>query len=596
VIGNSSEALGGTKLSDESRPNKKARLGEYLLAKGVLSEAQLEISLERQKLRGGFFGDAVVALGFVSAAVLGSCMEELTTFPFVELAAIPFNIPLEHQVPEEYARKNLVVAFGVTDGVVQVAMVHPQNLPIIDDLRGRLKMKISPYLGFKSDVLDAINRVYNVKQKREIALSDLDAEKITETVISVDELESMAEQAPIVRLVDGIIESAVESKASDIHIEPEEKHVRVRFRQDGILYEQMTFPRTHLAAVISRIKIMSDLDISERRKPQDGRISLRYKDGGECELRVSVIPAVNGESVVMRVLDKRMIGGTLEDLGMDPDLLEQFRGMIHRPHGLLLVTGPTGSGKTTTLYSSLMEITGPDKKIVTVEDPVEYQLPGITQIQVLPKIGLNFADCLRAIVRQDPDVILVGEIRDRETAEIAIQAALTGHLVLSTLHTNDAPGALIRLQNMGIEPFLLGSALLGVMAQRLLRTVCPHCKRRTPASSMTIARFGLRTDDGSTPMLASGDGCVRCNHKGMKGRTAVYEFMRMTDPLREMTLREAPSSQLRAQAITEGMVTMGVAATKKIVSGVTTLEETARVLFAEDEVKIAHEQKLRLVA
>ena len=358
----------------------------------------------------------------------------------------------------------------------------------------------------------------------------------------------------------------------------------------------MNFPRTHLAAVVSRIKIMSQLDISERRKPQDGRLTFRDAQGVECDIRLSLMPSVQGESVVMRVLDKRMVGGKLEDLGMEANLLEQFRSMIQQPHGLLLVTGPTGSGKTTTLYSSLAEIAGPDKKIVTVEDPVEYQIGGITQIQVFPKIGLNFADCLRAIVRQDPDVILVGEIRDRETAEIAIQAALTGHLVISTLHTNDAPGALVRLQNMGIEPFLLGSSILGVLAQRLLRTVCPHCKKRTPASPSTIVKFELQTADGRPPMLATGEGCRRCNHKGMKGRTAVYEFMPMTDALREMTMREVPSSQLRAQAISEGMVSMRRAACSKIADGVTTLEEVARVLFMEDETRISQETELRLVA
>jgi type II secretory ATPase GspE/PulE/Tfp pilus assembly ATPase PilB-like protein len=349
----------------------------------------------------------------------------------------------------------------------------------------------------------------------------------------------------------------------------------------------MLFAKTHLPAVMSRIKIMAGMNIAERRKPQDGRFSVGDGRGGEFDLRVNMIPLVHGESVVMRVLDKQMTMGSLDDLGMEPDTLAHFRRMIHMPHGIILVTGPTGSGKTTTLYATLMEISSPDKKIMTVEDPVEYQLEGINQVQVMPKIGLDFADCLRAIVRQDPDIILVGEIRDRETAEIAIQAALTGHLVLTTLHTNDAPGALIRLQNMGIEPFLLGSSVLGVVAQRLVRKVCPLCKTKAAATPASMERFGLQPVNGRPPELVTAPGCQRCNLKGMKGRTAVYEFMPMSETLKDLTLRSRPSSQLRSQAVAEGMVTMRRAAVIKALAGITTLEETARVLFADEDAEDA---------
>lgn len=562
---------------------RKARLGEFLLAKGIITEDQLQASLERQKLQGGFLGEALVAEGIVSPTMLGSYMEELTTFPYVELSSFPINGALARGVSEQFARQHLVIPFAEWDQAIQVAMVNPQNLAVVDGLRDRLKRRIVPFFAFKTDVLDAINRVYDVQQKGQAALAEIEPEATSEEGLSANELEHMADQAPIVRLVNGIIESAIASKASDIHIEPEENQIRVRFRQDGIMYEQMTFAQTHLPAVISRIKIMAQCDISERRKPQDGRISVNDSRGGSYDLRVNVLKLVHGESVVMRVLDKRMTSGRLDVLGMDGKLLTKVRAAIHQPHGILLVTGPTGSGKTTTLYSGLMEILSSEKKIMTVEDPVEYQLEGINQVQVMPKIGLNFAECLRSIVRQDPDVILIGEIRDRETAEIAIQAALTGHLVLSTLHTNDAPGALVRLQNMGIEPFLLGSSLLGIMAQRLLRMVCQHCKKSSPASDATIEKFGLHQSNGRPPMLTYGTGCPRCNQKGMKGRTAVYEFMPMTDNIKELMLHSVPSSQLRAQAIADGMKTMRADAIDKVVNGMTTLEEVARVLFMEED-------------
>ena len=572
---------------------RKARLGEFLLAKGIITEQQLQESLDLQKRKGGFLGEALVELGCVSPAMLGSYMEELTTFPYVELSGFPLNIALAHHVPESYARQHLVIPFAEWDDAVQVAMVNPQNLAVIDNLRDRLKRRVVPFFSFKSDVLDAINRIYDVQHMGAAALAEIRAEDAADEVLSENELEMMADQAPIVRLVNGIIESAIAAKASDIHIEPQDSNVRVRFRLDGILYEQMTFARLHLPAVISRIKIMAQLNIAERRRPQDGRISIRDQRGGEFDLRVSLLPLVHGESVVIRVLDKRMTGTVLEDLGMDPNFLVEFRRMIHRPHGILLVTGPTGSGKTTTLYSSLSEISSPDKKIMTVEDPVEYQLAGVNQVQVQPSIGLNFADCLRSIVRQDPDVILVGEIRDRETAEIAIQAALTGHLVLSTLHTNDAPGAIVRLQNMGVEPFLLASSVLGVIAQRLVRTVCSQCRTKFVASQAAVAKFGLPMAAGKPPILASASGCSRCNNKGMKGRTAVYEFMPMSEKLKELTMQSVPSSRLRAQATAEGMTSMQEAAIAKALAGITTLEEVARVLFvekAETELTVPHLQ------
>ena len=563
---------------------RRLRLGEFLIAKGVISEEQLKTALERQKQTGDFLGEALISLSYISPPTLGSYMEELTTFPYIELSSFPIDADLAHQISESYARQHMVFPFAEWDEGVQVAMVNPLDLTIVDDLRDRFKKRVVPFHAFKTDLMDAISRVYNAQHKGAIMLAELGPETNKDEQLSVDELTGLADDAPVVKLVNGIIEGAVLMKASDIHIEPQEKSIRVRYRQDGVLIEQMTFPRSHLSAVISRIKVMAQLNIAERRKPQDGRVRVKDDRGGEYDLRVSIMPLIHGETVVMRVLDKRMAGLKLETLGMDPHLLSSYNAQIRQPHGILLVTGPTGSGKTTTLYASLTSISTPDIKIVTVEDPVEYQLAGINQMQVQSKIGLSFAECLRSIVRQDPDVILVGEIRDKETAEIAIQAALTGHLVLSTLHTNDAPGALVRLQNMGIEPFLLSSSILGVLAQRLLRTVCTNCKTLVPATQEIINKFQLPLNNGQPPMLAHGTGCTRCNQKGMKGRMAVYEFMLMSDAIRALALDGAPSSLVRVKAIEEGMVTMKQDAIVKVLEGKTTLNEVTRVLFTgEDE-------------
>lgn len=570
-------------MSNGFQTPRRLPLGEFLLSKGIITLQQLQTATESQKSSGDFMGEVLIALGYVPPATLGACMEELTTFPFIELTNFPVNKELLDRLPESYIRSNHIIPFAEWDDAIQVAMSNPLRLSIVDDLRDRLKRRIVPYYAFKSDIIAAINRVYGAGQKGADALSQLNAENAAvETAFSTDDLESMAEEAPIVRLVNGIIENAVAGNASDIHIEPQEKNIRVRFRQDGVLIEHMTFPRLHLHAVISRIKIMATLNIAERRRPQDGRATFNTEEHGNFDLRVSIMPLVHGESVVMRILDKKVDKLNLKTLGMEGDDFKQYHSLIRQPHGIILVTGPTGSGKTTTLYASLMEIASPEIKIMTVEDPVEYEIGGINQLQVVPKIGLGFSEALRGIVRQDPDVILVGEIRDKETAEIAIQAALTGHLVLSTLHTNDAPGAIVRLQNMGVEPFLISSALLGVMAQRLLRTVCPHCKELKTATRSTISAWNLPYINGKAPQIATGKGCSRCNNRGMKGRTAVYEFMEMSEPLRELTLARSATSRIRAQAIKEGMLPMRDFALKKVSTGHTTLQEVSRVLFEEN--------------
>ena len=562
---------------------RTARLGEQLVNNQVISEGQLEQALQYQQETGLFLGEALLALDLVSPTVLGQYLEQVTGFPFVDLADSSIDIELARSIPENVCRRKMALPFGERDNKVMVAMIDPLDLAAVDDLRARLDRPITPGLVLEPDLQDALNRIYDVRHKAQSVLEEIDEEgSASERDLSVDELVGMAEDAPIVRLVNSIISAAISSGASDIHIEPTEKNVRVRCRQDGLLYDQMTFPRRHLAAVVSRIKIMSHLNIAERRRPQDGRFVARDDGNREFDMRVSIMPLIFGEKICMRVLEKSSSYGDPNKLGLFPEQQEIFEHFIRRPHGIILVTGHTGSGKSTTLYSALTRINDSTLNINTVEDPVEYHLVGLNQMQVNPKIGVTFATGLRTLVRQDPDVIMVGEIRDLETAEVAIQAALTGHLVLSTLHTNDAPGAMIRLQNMGVEPFLISSAVIGVIAQRLLRTVCPHCKQTSPASSAVVEAFGLPATEADSPVLASGAGCSKCGGRGMKGRTAVYEIMPMSEKLRDMVLRRESSAQIRGHAISEGMLTMREAGIRKALMGQTTLEEVTRVLFSED--------------
>jgi len=562
---------------------RTARLGEQLTAEGLITSGQLQEALEYQNQTGAMLGEAIAALGYLSSATLGPYLERLTGFPFIDLPNSPIDDALARSIPEALARSRQALPFAYCGDSVQVVMVDPLDLKAVDELRARLNRKIIPCLTFSADLADAINRVHDGKRKAQSVLDEITSTTDAGPEISVDELVGMADDAPIVRLVNSVLHSAISSGASDIHIEPQEHVVRVRFRQDGILYDQMTFPRGHLPAVVSRLKVVAHLDIAERRRPQDGRFSFRHENGAQYDLRLSLMPLIYGEKAVMRILEKSNTLATAERLGFFPEQREAFEQCIQRPNGIILVTGPTGSGKSTTLYAALNRINDSSRNINTVEDPVEYNLAGVNQVQVHHSIGMTFAASLRALVRQDPDVIMVGEIRDKETAEIAIQAALTGHLVLSTLHTNDAPGALVRLQNMGVEPFLLSSAVIAVVGQRLLRTVCPGCKEVEPALDAMLDVFGIvRHPDDPPAIMASGAGCSKCNGRGMRGRTAVYEIMQMSDKLRELTLTRASGSQLRAQAVAEGMLTMRDAGLRKALEGVTTLEEVTRMLFTDD--------------
>jgi len=559
------------------------QLGQRLLAEGHITEAQLDAALERKRQTGGFLGEVLVELGYVSPKLVGHVMEEAIGIPYVDLSETHIEPEALELVSEHYQRRHRVIPFKVDGRRLFVAMTDPLNVMVMDDLHLMTGMQIVPFVALNSEIQDALNRSHSARSAAESVLKEItDAEgPAGEQELSADQLADLAEDAPIIRLVNSVIAGAINSSASDIHIEPQEKNVRVRYRMDGILYEQMTIPLNHHPAVVSRIKIMAHLNIAERRRPQDGRIVFQFEDV-PYDLRVSTMPTIYGEKVVMRVLDKAGINVPLDRLGFFPDQRRLFETFIHRPHGMILVTGPTGSGKSTTLYAALNKINEVSRNIITVEDPVEYNLAGISQVQANPKIGLTFAAALRTIVRQDPDVIMVGEIRDIETAEISVQAALTGHLVFSTLHTNDAPGALVRLQNMGVEPFLITSAVIGVVGQRLLRRICPQCSEPDKPDVGLMRALGISDYDIKNGTFRKGRGCPRCNGRGFRGRTAAYEVMRMTDTLRDAVLRNVGGVALKEIAIREGMKTMKESGIRKVLEGETTVDEVYRVLMSED--------------
>lgn len=565
----------------KSRRGLRKKLGESLLAAGLIGDDQLRRALERQHQSGGFLGEILVTMGFVDAAQMRPYLEAITGFAFLDMSDVEADRELASKLQENYCTTKQVLPVRIEEGKALVAMADPVNVATIDDMRLKLQLPVQPLLALQTDLEDAIKRTFDVRNRTRGLLEDMKerAEEAGET--AVEDLVQESEQAPVVRLVSEILTSAMSLGASDIHIEPQEENVRVRFRIDGILYEQMSIPSSYLAAAVSRLKVMSQLDIAERRRPQDGRFATKDDRGNGYDIRLSIMPTVYGEKACMRLLEKSNSLAQLDRLGFLPEQRVIFERFIKRPHGLILVTGPTGSGKSTTLYAALQRINDPGINISTVEDPVEYKLPGINQTQVNTRIGVTFANGLRTLVRQDPDVILVGEIRDRETAEIAIQAALTGHLVLSSLHTNDAPGALVRLQNMGIEPFLISSALIGVVGQRLVRTICPHCKETYLPSPEACMNLGIDIEDGRAPLLAKGVGCKRCNKRGTRGRSAALEIMPMSDALREMVLQNVSGTDLQEQALKEGLLTMRQAAARKALDLTISGDEILRV-FAED--------------
>ncbi len=563
------------------------RIGELLVADGLISREQLQRALEEQKHSSEKIGTILVRQGLITEDQLIGFLSRQYGIPSITLSQLDIDPEVLRLVPAQIARKYEVLPITRLGNTLTLAMADPTNVFALDDVAFMTNLQVIPVVASQGAIRQAIERLFEanasaiteVISAMEEGASDLEVlGEDSESLRPVDvfELKDSAEEAPVVRLVNLILSDAIRREASDIHLEPYEKVFRVRYRIDGILHEMMTPPKRLEPAMISRVKIMANLDIAERRLPQDGRIKLRYANR-EIDLRVSTLPTIFGEKTVLRILDKESLKLDLGQLGFDPWSLEQFNKAIHIPYGMVLITGPTGSGKTTTLYSAIHALNVPDINIMTAEDPVEYNLKGVNQVHVYEEIGRTFAACLRAFLRQDPDVILVGETRDLETAQIAIRAALTGHLVLTTLHTNDCPSTVARILDMGIPPFLVSSSLLLILAQRLCRKVCKECREPYEADEETLVPYGHVPRGIGKAAFYRGKGCQACNFTGMKGRTAIYEVMPVTQEIRDLILRGAQSSEIREVAQQQGMKTLRQAGLMKVVEGVTTVEEVLRV-------------------
>ncbi len=561
------------------------RLGELLVREKLISLQQLRQAQEEQRKSGTPLGGVLTKLGYISDGQITNFLSAQYRVPAVNLETIEIEAEVIRLVPREVCEKHKIIPLSRSGPNLVVAMSDPTNLHAIDDLKFLTGFNVEPVVASESGILAAIERAFEVKSSYDDMLSEFANEEVDFAVedsdINVLELEKAAEGAPAVRLVNAILLNAIKKGASDIHIEPYEKQLRVRYRVDGVLVEEMQPPMKMKNALSSRIKIMSSLDIAERRLPQDGRIKLKLGKGKEMDFRVSVLPTLFGEKIVLRLLDKSNLQLDMSKLGFDPKPLSDFKWAIGQPWGMVLVTGPTGSGKTTTLYSALSELNQTDVNISTAEDPVEYNLPGINQVQMHDEIGLNFAMALRAFLRQDPDIIMVGEIRDFETAEIAVKAALTGHMVLSTLHTNDAPSTISRLLNMGVEPFLITASVNLVLAQRLARKICSDCRAPLHLETNTLFDFGFTEAQVARAQLFKGDGCKTCNGTGYKGRVALYEVMRFTENLKELVQQGASTAELKAAAVKQGMLTLRMAGIEKVLAGVTTTEEVGRVTMGD---------------
>ncbi|HEX6140975.1 MAG TPA: type II secretion system ATPase GspE [Candidatus Limnocylindria bacterium] len=557
------------------------RLGQILVQAcvvtvDVIDEALARAGRDRQRL-----GEALVAMGAAAAEDVLKALAAQQALPYLSAEELSSTPPVLKELSPQYLRQAVACPIAVDGATVTVATADPTDPLLLDELQQTLPLAIRLCVAPGRAILEAIERAYGASTALQKIVEGMGTagERQGDPEDDVDHLRDMAFEAPVVRLVNLLIEGALAAGASDIHIEPFEDSLRVRYRVDGLLYDQEAPPRRLQAALTSRIKIMAEMNIAERRLPQDGRIRVTAPGGRRVDIRVSTVPTIHGESIVMRLLDRSSVFLPFGGLGFAPGAARGLETLIHRPHGIVLVTGPTGSGKTTTLYAALDKINRPDLKIITVEDPVEYQLKGVNQIPVRPKIGLSFASGLRHIVRQDPDVIMVGEIRDLETAEIAIQAALTGHLVFSTLHTNDAPGAVTRLQDMGCEPYLVSSVLSGVLAQRLVRRICPAC--RVPDHPDPASLLALGVTDAAGVDLFHGKGCDDCRGTGYRGRTGIYELFRITEEARSLVVRKAPVGEIRRHAVTQGMVTLREDAWAKACAGLTTVEEILRVTQEE---------------
>ena len=591
------------------------RIGELLLKEKRITAEQLQDALTYQRQHGGKLGANLVKLGYVKDEEITALLSKQYGVPSIALAEFEIDPAVIKLVPAETARKYQIVPLSRAGATLTIAMTDPTNVFAMDDLKFMTGYNVEPVVASETAVLDSIDKYYGAgggpaatsasrggaaasapaapqgESALEMAARSLqemptmlaetgDVEVLEELEeISAEMLSRQGEEAPVIKLVNVILMSAISKGASDIHIEPYEKEYRVRYRVDGILYNIMAPPLKMRDAITSRVKIMAKLDIAEKRLPQDGRIKIRFSDNGtqkDIDFRVSCLPTLFGEKIVMRLLDKGKLMLDMAKLGFEAESLKKLETQISKPWGMVLVTGPTGSGKTNTLYSSIAKLNSPETNIMTAEDPVEFNLPGINQVQVRENIGLNFAAALRSFLRQDPNIILVGEIRDFETAEIAVKAALTGHLVLSTLHTNDAPSTISRLMNMGIEPFLVASSLNLVCAQRLVRRVCVNCKVDDTHAPPALEQVGFGPADAAAVVPKKGTGCEKCNNTGYKGRVGLYEVMEVTDELRELILVGASALEIRRKAIEEGMITLRGSGLRKVKDGVTTIEEVLR--------------------
>jgi type IV pilus assembly protein PilB len=585
------------------------RIGELLLKEKRITPEQLQEALSYQRNNGGKLGANLVKLGFVKDEEITSLLSKQYGVPSISLNQFEIDPAVIKLVPAETAHKYQIIPLSRVGATLTIAMTDPTNVFALDDLKFMTGYNVEPVVAWETAVLDAIQKYYGApgagpkgggggpkivetapgesaleiaaRAMQEMPLIDTEDVEVLEELeeISAEALTRQGEEAPVIKLVNVILMSAISKGASDIHIEPYEKEYRVRYRIDGLLYNVMSPSLKMRDAITSRIKIMAKLDIAEKRLPQDGRIKIRFSDSGQqrdIDFRVSCLPTLFGEKIVMRLLDRTKLMLDMTRLGFEPESLTKLETQIQKPWGMVLVTGPTGSGKTNTLYSSISRINTPETNIMTAEDPVEFNLVGVNQVQVRESIGLNFAAALRSFLRQDPNIILVGEIRDFETAEIAVKAALTGHLVLSTLHTNDAPSTINRLMNMGIEPFLVASSLNLVCAQRLVRRICTGCKVDDPVPPAALVNVGFTAELAETVVPKKGKGCEKCNRTGYKGRVGLYEVMEITEELRELILVGASALELRRKAIEEGMITLRGSGLRKITDGVTTIEEVVR--------------------
>jgi type IV pilus assembly protein PilB len=565
----------------------RKRLGEFLVETGLLNEADLTRALSEQRSRRGKLGEMIVALGLATETDISQALSIQLGIPLIDLKNTPVEPQAIELIQEKVARKHVIVPVAIDQKELHLAMADPLSFEAFEDVRFASGYTIKPFLSTRSDILWAIDQHYHLGTSLSTIVKDIADERMVEVVQKetgeadgkdLDDLRKKSAAAPVIRMVNLIVAEAVDQGASDIHVEPTRTNLQIRNRVDGILRKTMELPKWVQGAVISRVKVMANMDIAEKRLPQDGRIGVRV-GGRNLDLRVSTVPASFGEKVVIRILDSANAGIPLDALGFSPPELVKLEDIIGRPQGIILVTGPTGSGKTTTLYGILNRIRCVEDNITTIEDPIEYELAGINQVAVQEKIGLNFATMLRAMLRQDPDVIMVGEMRDLETTSIAVQAALTGHLVLSTIHTNSCAATVTRLRDLGVPPYLIASTIIGIIAQRLVRVICTKCRVPTEPTERDILQLGLKP---RIPVYR-GEGCAACGGMGYKGRTGLYEILTFSQAIRDVIAANGTENELRQVAISRGMVTLGRAALEKVLTGVTTVDEVYRVVETEGD-------------